>query len=138
MGLARIDVSEKDGHLLSLDCDEKLRAAVARQLDEYWARKRREFDLPLDPAGTPFQMDVWRALLEIPFGETRSYKDIAVAVGRPRAVRAVGNAVGKNPIPIIIPCHRVISSDGRIGGFSLGLPLKRLLMKIESIKLKTA
>ncbi|MDR1207522.1 MAG: methylated-DNA--[protein]-cysteine S-methyltransferase [Rickettsiales bacterium] len=128
MGIGRITVYEKNGRIAVRDCD----AETARQISEYLAGRRREFDLALTPAGTPFQMDVWRALLKIPFGKTCSYKDIAVAVGRPKAVRAVGNAVGKNPIPIIIPCHRVIASDDGIGGFSLGLPLKRKLLKLEN------
>ena len=110
--------------------------AAARQIKEYMAGKRRDFDLPLAPAGTPFQMDVWQALLRIPYGKTVSYADIAAAVGRPRAVRAVGNAVGRNPVPIVIPCHRVIASGGGIGGFSCGLAIKRKLMAIEGIACK--
>ena len=103
-----------------------------RQLREYLAGTRDEFDLPLAPAGTEFQQDVWRAVAAIPYGETRSYGDIARQIGRPEAVRAVGAANGSNPLPIVIPCHRVIGSDGRLTGYGGGLPLKKRLLALES------
>lgn len=106
-------------------------AAAARQLDEYFAGTRTVFDLPLDPTGTAFQRAVWAALLAIPYGETRSYLDIARAIGRPTATRAVGAANGRNPLPIIAPCHRVIGSNGALTGFGGGLPTKRLLLALE-------
>jgi len=107
--------------------------AAARQLSEFFNGRRHKFDLPLLPDGTEFQQRVWRALQRIPFGTTKSYGDIAAAIGQPNAPHAVGQAVGKNPIAIIIPCHRVIAADGGIGGFSSGLPMKRKLMKVEGI-----
>jgi methylated-DNA-[protein]-cysteine S-methyltransferase len=104
-----------------------------RQLDEYFAGKRTAFDLPLALRGTPFQMKVWRALLRIPFGATASYGEIAAAIGRPGASRAVGGANHRNPIPIIVPCHRVIGSDGSLTGYGGGEPTKRRLLAIEGI-----
>ncbi|WP_374572508.1 methylated-DNA--[protein]-cysteine S-methyltransferase [Acinetobacter sp.] len=106
---------------------------TARQLNEYFAGQRRQFDLPLDFEGTDFQQEVWQALLSIPFGETRSYKQIAEQIGNPKAVRAVGAANGKNPISIIAPCHRVIGASGKLVGFAGGLENKDILLKIEHI-----
>jgi O-6-methylguanine DNA methyltransferase len=102
-----------------------------RQILEYLEGRRREFALPLDLRGTPFQLQVWRALLEIPYGETRSYGEIARAVGRPGATRAVGNANGANPVALVVPCHRVIQSGGRLGGFGGGVELKARLLALE-------
>jgi O-6-methylguanine DNA methyltransferase len=102
-----------------------------QELREYFEGKRTSFDVPLDLRGTPFQLAVWRALLEIPYGETRSYADLARAVRRPRALRAVGAANGANPIPIIVPCHRVIASSGRLGGYGGGLEAKKRLLALE-------
>lgn len=110
----------------------KLQAAKL-QLKEYFAGKRKKFDLQFDLQGTPFQLKVWKKLSEIPFGETRSYQDIAKSLRQPKAYRAVGNANGKNPICIIIPCHRVITSSGKLGGYSSGLAMKKTLLKIEGI-----
>jgi len=104
---------------------------TARQLNEYFAGERREFELELAPEGTKFQVEVLEALRGIPYGETRTYRDIAVAVGRPKAVRAVGNANGRNPLPIVIPCHRVIGSDGSLTGFGGGIEIKRYLLDLE-------
>ena len=104
---------------------------TARQLNEYFAGERREFELELAPEGTKFQVEVLEALRGIPYGETRTYRDIAVAVGRPNAVRAVGNANGRNPLPIVIPCHRVIGSDGSLTGFGGGIEAKRYLLDLE-------
>ena len=108
----------------------KLHAAM-RQFDEYFAGKRLHFDLPLRPSGTPFQLEVWGALLAIPYGETVSYADIARRIRRPRAVRAVGAANGANPLAIIVPCHRVIGSHGDLVGYGGGLPIKRWLLAHE-------
>jgi methylated-DNA-[protein]-cysteine S-methyltransferase len=102
------------------------------QLTEYFAGKRKSFEITLDPAGTDFQKRVWRALLEIPYGETRAYAQIANHVGNPKAVRAVGAANGKNPISIVAPCHRVIGTDGSLTGFAGGLEIKRFLLSHEA------
>lgn len=108
---------------------------VARtQLLEYLSGARRSFDLPLDPAGTDFQRSVWEALRAIPYGQTRTYGEIAAAVGRPRAVRAVGQANHVNPLPIFIPCHRVVGKNGALTGYAGGLDLKRALLALESGK----
>ena len=106
-------------------------ADAAKQLQEYFAGKRKTFDLRLSPRGTHFQLTVLDALQRIPYGETRSYADIARAVGNPRAVRAVGAANGRNPLPIVIPCHRVIGSNGSLTGFGGGIETKRFLLDLE-------
>ncbi len=102
-----------------------------QQLADYFAGTLRRFSVPLDFRGTDFQKSVWAALLTIPFGETRSYSQIACAIGRPRAVRAVGAANGRNPISIIAPCHRVVGADGSLTGFAGGLEAKRTLLELE-------
>lgn len=104
---------------------------TARQLREYFAGGRLLFDLPLAPQGTDFQCMVWHALATIPFGETISYAQLANRVGRPTAMRAVGAANGRNPLPIVLPCHRVIGADGSLTGFGGGLPTKRFLLQLE-------
>ncbi len=109
---------------------EVLRQA-ARELTEFFAGTRRTFTVPLAPVGTPFQQQVWRALQNIPYGATCSYRDIACAVGRPAACRAVGMANHCNPIPIIIPCHRVVGADGRLTGYAGGLAIKSRLLQFE-------
>lgn len=135
-GTALIEVGlPRHGRLAKppMDAEErpsKLHAA-ARQFDEYFAGKRLHFDLPLRPSGTPFQLEVWGALLAIPYGETTSYADIARRIRRPRAVRAVGAANGANPLAIIVPCHRVIGSHGDLVGYGGGLPTKRWLLAHE-------
>lgn len=101
------------------------------QLREYFTGRRRDFDVPLAPRGTEFQRMVWEALRAIPYGETRSYGQIAAAVGRPRACRAVGLANNRNPIAIIVPCHRVIGADGSLTGYAAGLPIKAGLLDLE-------
>ncbi|MDR0864436.1 MAG: methylated-DNA--[protein]-cysteine S-methyltransferase [Candidatus Symbiothrix sp.] len=105
-----------------------------RQLSEYFAGKRQSFELPLSISGTAFQEKVWDALQQIPYGETISYAQLAQAVGNPKACRAVGSANGKNPIAIVIPCHRVIASDGTLGGYAYGLDIKKDLLGIEKDK----
>jgi methylated-DNA-[protein]-cysteine S-methyltransferase len=102
------------------------------ELDEYFAGRRKAFDIPLHPVGTPFQMRVWSALSEIPYGQTRTYMEIAQRVGNPKGVRAVAQAIGANGIGIIIPCHRVIGSDHSLTGFAGGLDAKRILLQTES------
>ncbi len=104
---------------------------AAKQIVEYLEGKRLDFDLELDLLGTPFQRKVWQALLEIPYGETRSYREIATRIGRPNAVRAVGTANGSNPLSLVVPCHRVINSGGGLGGYGGGLALKRRLLAME-------
>jgi len=109
-----------------------------RQLGEYFAGARIEFDLPLAPEGTEFQRNVWRRLREIPFGETISYGELARRIGNPQASRAVGAANGSNPIPIVIPCHRVIGKNGKLTGFGGGLPVKEALLALETRQLRLA
>lgn len=104
---------------------------AALQLDEYFAGSCRDFDLPLAERGTPFQLRVWAALRRIPYGETRTYRDIALAVGCAKGYRAVGLANNRNPLLLITPCHRVVGSDGSLTGFGLGLPAKRFLLELE-------
>ncbi|MVX63827.1 methylated-DNA--[protein]-cysteine S-methyltransferase [Clostridium chromiireducens] len=117
------DMSEKS--------ETELIKEAIRQLNEYFQGKRSVFDLHLEPKGTEFQKRVWNALKEIPFGETKSYGDIAKIIGNEKAARAVGMANNKNPIPIIIPCHRVIGSNGKLIGYAGGLDIKERLLKIE-------
>jgi len=105
--------------------------AVRQQLNEYFSGKRRIFDLPMRPEGSSFEQQVWNQLLEIPYGDTTSYGAIAIALGLSNGARAVGRANGANPIPIVIPCHRVIGSDGELTGYGGGLPLKRILLELE-------
>ena len=105
---------------------------TARQLAQYFAHERRAFELPLAPQGSGFQQIVWQALLAIPFGETRSYGELARAIGRPAASRAVGTANSKNPISIIVPCHRVIAATGELTGYAGGMPAKRWLLDHET------
>jgi methylated-DNA-[protein]-cysteine S-methyltransferase len=102
-----------------------------RQLNAYFGGESESFDLPLSPEGTPFQLQIWRKLCEIPYGETISYGEIARRIGNPKACRAVGLANGSNPIPIIIPCHRVIGSNGKLTGYGGGLPIKEKLLALE-------
>jgi len=115
---------------------DEILAAAAAQLDEYFAGRRRQFDLPLELGGTPFQRSVWLALADIGYGETISYAELAQRVGRPAAFRAVGQANGANPIPIVLPCHRVVASGGGIGGYGGGLTLKRRLLALEGAELE--
>ncbi|MAS87279.1 MAG: hypothetical protein CMH30_04795 [Micavibrio sp.] len=105
------------------------------QLQEYFSGQRQVFDLPLSPEGTAFQQQVWKALQTIKFGKVLSYKALAKKVKNEKAFRAVGSANGKNPLPVIIPCHRVIAADGTIGGYSGGLAIKRILLDLEGAKL---
>jgi len=130
--LIAINVGDAPIHPTSaVIANSRILSTAKKQMREYLAGKRREFKLAMAPVGTKFQQNVWRELLKIPFGKTISYLDIANKVNCPDGARAVGGAVGKNPIPIIIPCHRVIAASGKLGGFSLGLPIKRKLLCLE-------
>ncbi len=112
--------------------DDEAFAELRRQLGEYFTGARREFDLPLAPRGSEFQVRVWDALREIPYGETESYGELAERIGHPGSARAVGAANGRNPIAVVVPCHRVIGSSGQLTGYAGGLERKRLLLDIES------
>lgn len=107
-----------------------------KQYEEYFAGKRTIFDIQIDLQGTPFQKEVWEALLQIPFGKTTCYSEIANRINRPKAIRAVGGAIGANPILIVIPCHRIIGKNGKLTGFSAGIPLKKELLQIENVSYK--
>ncbi len=114
--------------------ENEMLSETKKQLDEYFLGTRKKFTMPLAPYGTPFQKDVWNILCKTGFGKTLSYKEEAKLLGNPKAYRAVANANGKNPISIIIPCHRVISSDGKIGGYSDGIWRKEFLLTLEGVK----
>jgi AraC family transcriptional regulator of adaptative response/methylated-DNA-[protein]-cysteine methyltransferase len=107
--------------------------SIERELEQYFAGVLREFKTPIELVGTPFQLSVWKALQKVPYGETCSYRELAIAIGKPTAARAVAQALGANPLPILVPCHRVIASDGSLGGFSCGLRRKRWLLELEKI-----
>lgn len=140
--LGDVTIAEEDGFIVNVNIkkemqgdyinqETKLISNAYKQLDEYLRGDRKEFDLPLKAAGTKFQMSVWNELCHIPYGETRSYKEIAVAINNEKASRAVGNANNKNPIPIFIPCHRVIGANGKLVGYGCGLDIKEILLDIE-------
>lgn len=125
---------DKEEHNICNDIEEKdteILLKAEKQLNEYFQGKRFQFDLPLNPVGTDFMKNVWKVLKEIPYGETRTYKEIAEMVGNYKASRAVGMANNKNPIPIIIPCHRVIGSNNKLVGYALGLEMKQYLLELE-------
>lgn len=144
--IGRIGITEKDGSITNVDfirselpegtqaCETPLLKEAARQLKNYFAGELKKFSLPLAPEGTPFMKQVWAALCEIPYGKTASYRDIAEKIGRPKAARAVGLANNRNPIPIIIPCHRVIGADGSLVGYGGGLDIKKRLLELEKSK----
>jgi methylated-DNA-[protein]-cysteine S-methyltransferase len=115
-----------------LDQQHPILLETERQLSEYFAGKRTQIELPLEPRGSEFQKRVWRALREIPFGKTRSYRDLAEAIGSPKASRAIGAANGKNPLSIVVPCHRVIGTDRTLTGFAGGLETKATLLALEA------
>jgi len=116
---------------VAIEEDASAHAATLAQLSAYFSGTARRFDLPLDPRGTPFQRLAWDAVAAVPYGETRAYGDIARAIGRPAAVRAVGAANGANPLPLIIPCHRIIGAGGQLTGYGGGLAIKRRLLALE-------
>ena len=130
--IIRVDIGEKEDTQNIEEKDTKLLKEAAKQLEEYFSLKRKQFNLPYKQEGTLFMQKVWKALQEIPYGETRSYKQIAEKIGNPKAVRAVGMANNKNKIPIIIPCHREIGSNGKLVGYALGLDVKKYLLDLES------
>ena len=134
-GLTAIDVKATYSKLATKPDGraQEILAETRKQLTQYFAGDRKKFYLPFDLTGTPFQVKAWKTLTRIPYGKTISYGEQAKAMRKAKAVRAVGSANGKNPIPIIIPCHRVIASNGGLGGYSLGLKMKRQLMKLEGI-----
>lgn len=109
---------------------------AAIELKQYFRGQRKYFDIPVDIEGTSFQMKVWKALQSIPYGQVQSYKEIAEKIGHPKALRAVGRACGANPVPIIIPCHRVLTANGTLGGFSAGIEIKKALLNLEGIHLQ--
>lgn len=119
----------------SKQSDHPLLANTVLQLGEYFDGKRQSFDLPLNPEGSEFQQEVWKALSEIPFGHTLTYLELAKKLGNPNSVRAVGRANGQNPIPIIIPCHRIIGAEGKLVGYSGGLENKKWLLRHEGVLL---
>lgn len=138
--VGRLVVREEEGCISGLylngDTEEKpprseLLLEACRQLDEYFSGMRTAFELPLAPKGTPFQQRVWNELKKVPCGKTACYQDIAAGIGNIKASRAVGQAVNKNPVMIIIPCHRIISKDGSIGGFACGISVKSFLLELE-------
>lgn len=141
--IGKLAIAEKDGQITNI-CFENRPAPeakleetqvikeCAKQLQEYFSGSRKTFDLPLNLCGTEFMKKVWQALTEIPYGQTRSYKDIAESIGHKLAYRAIGMANNKNPIPIIIPCHRVIGADKKLTGFAAGIEVKECLLNLES------
>ncbi|MCB1706397.1 MAG: methylated-DNA--[protein]-cysteine S-methyltransferase [Halioglobus sp.] len=129
--LTRIEFEGQHGDDSGCGGSDAVLRACAEQLGEYFARRRRHFELPLAAQGTPFQRSVWKALAAIPYGELRSYRDIATRIGNAAAVRAVGTANGRNPLPIVVPCHRVIGSNGALTGFAGGLESKQFLLALE-------
>ena len=138
--LGSVTFVEEDGTLLAISThrtfegmeqETPLIKEAYRQLSEYLKGERKGFDLPLLIKGTTFQQQVWKALLEIPYGETRSYKQIAVAIGNPKAVRAVGMANNRNPLLIVVPCHRVIGANGKLVGYGAGIEKKEFLLRLE-------
>ncbi len=136
IGIKHIFINKKDASLKSSDAiklhdDDPYLYNIFQQLEQYFTDKRKEFKVPLDISGSDFQLKVWKELLKIPYGKTASYKKIAEKVGGSTYVRAVGKANSQNPLPIIIPCHRVINTGGKIGGYSLGIPLKEKLLELE-------
>lgn len=135
-GVDGLYFGEYDGHCEVLEKETNIIQKAFSQLDEYFNGSRISFDLPLDASGTVFQKSVWQALLNIPYGETRSYKEIAEIVGVPKGYRAVGMANNKNPIGIFIPCHRVVGHNGNLVGYAGGLALKQFLLELEKVNIK--
>lgn len=130
-GLSVVQGTENIANAQDIARNSEVLYEAYRQLGEYFAGKRKVFDLPIDCGGTVFQRQVWQELQKIPYGETRCYQEMAAGIGNPRAVRAVGQANGRNPVMIIIPCHRVIRKNGDIAGFAYGIEVKRYLLELE-------
>jgi len=131
--LNKSDENFEDANIAGIDPNDPLMFQVFNQLTEYFNNRRKIFTVPLDLQGSDFQVQVWNELLTIPYGKAISYKTLAERIGNKDSVRAVGKANGSNPVPIIVPCHRVINSDGSLGGYSAGLPVKRKLLELEGI-----
>lgn len=143
-----LDIVEKDGYITNINISNKVNnstyilrktpliSSTIRQLDEYFKGKRKVFDIPINPYGTQFQVAVWEDLLKIPYGEKKSYQDVAKDIGSPKSSRAIGGSVGKNPILIVIPCHRILGKDNSLTGFSAGIEVKKYLLNLEGIKYK--
>jgi methylated-DNA-[protein]-cysteine S-methyltransferase len=129
--LTSIEFEDQYSAQPGVESSDAVLAESLRQLNDYFAARRQRFTLPLAAQGTAFQQSVWTALAQIPFGEVRSYRDIAHSIGKPAAVRAVGAANGRNPLPIVVPCHRVIGSNGTLTGFAGGLSAKTYLLQLE-------
>lgn len=134
-GITHVLFSDDDANGVSTNA---ITSKCKKQLAEYFESERTDFDLPFDQQGTDFQMSVWNALVSIPFGKVASYRDIANAIHNPKAVRAVGAANGKNPISIIVPCHRIIGSDGTLTGYAGGLARKKWLLDHECVEFKVS
>jgi O-6-methylguanine DNA methyltransferase len=138
-GLVRLEFETRmqklDPKRFQLEESSHLLAAYLEQLDEYFAGQRRQFSFSLDLRGTQFQLKCWRALLDIPYGETCTYRDLAQAIGHPNAFRAVGMSNNRNPVAIVVPCHRVIAADGSLCGYGGGLDIKRKLLDLEGAQL---
>jgi len=140
--VGEVGVVEKDGYIIEVLVNEKIKDAEIKltnliqetfdQLDDYFKGKRKEFDIKIKLKGTSFQQKVWEELVRIPYGSTLSYKDIATKIGNMKASRAVGRANNKNPIPIIVPCHRVIGKNGKLVGYAMGLEIKQMLLDLEN------
>jgi len=144
IGMLRLYSDDRAVHKISFSCTRQevavqsprenarsLLAAASEQLWEYFAGQRQSFDLPLAPMGTDFQQAVWQLIRQIPFGETKTYGELAALLGNPNKARAVGGAANKNPLPLLIPCHRVMGSGGKLTGFAAGLEIKKFLLKLE-------
>jgi methylated-DNA-[protein]-cysteine S-methyltransferase len=140
-GLVRLEfesrVQRLDQQVIQLKSRKTL-GPYLQELEEYFAGKRRQFSIPLDLRGTEFQLKCWRALLAIPYGETRSYRDLARAIGHPHAFRAVGMSNNRNPVAIVVPCHRVIAADGSLCGYGGGLDIKLKLLELEGARLPSS
>ncbi len=140
--VGEVGVVEEDGYIIEVLVNEKIKDAEIKltnliqetfdQLDDYFKGKRKEFDIKIKLKGTSFQQKVWEELVRIPYGSTLSYKDIATKIGNMKASRAVGKANNKNPIPIIVPCHRVIGKNGKLVGYAMGLEIKQMLLDLEN------
>lgn len=142
--IGNMAIIEEDNKIIAIEINQEIRENImqketpllketGKQLLEYLEGKRKNFTVPLNPKGTKFMKEVWTALQEIPYGETRTYGQIAQRIGKPKAARAVGMANHRNPIPIIIPCHRVIGSNGKLVGYALGMKMKKFLLTLEGI-----
>ena len=134
MGICEIRLLKPEDEISTENEKTPLLDQAAKELEEYFAGRRQAFDLPLSASGTAFERTVWQALTDIPFGETRTYGQLAARIGRPKSARAVGGACARNPLLIVVPCHRVIGSSGALTGFAAGMDAKRILLTLEGHK----